>query len=76
LSRQINICVNKKEIRIYKKSISIIVNYSNKNKISNKFINIDFNNTVKIFSNSNIKNKNKNNKIQLESKFKNNKTKK
>ncbi len=74
--RQINVFANKKEVKAYKKSVSVIVDYSNKNKVSNRLININFNTIVKILSNTNIKNKNKNNKIQLENKFKNNKTKK
>ncbi len=73
---QINVLANKKETRVYKKSVNVIVNYSNKNKINNKFINIDFNTIIKMLSNANIKNKNKNNKMRLENKFKNNKIKK
>jgi len=73
---QINICANKKEIKACKKSVSIIVNYNDKNNINNKFININFNTIVNMFLNTNVKNKNKNNKIQLENESKNNEIKK
>jgi len=76
LFRQINVFTNKREVKAYKKSASITINYNDKNKINNKLINIDLNTIVKMLSNINIKNKNKNNKMQLKNKSKNNKIKK